>query len=80
MEKGLFPLPSTPSFSPSRSQKLEALLPSKPDEPVVDNEAEEVHMIDFEGTRGAEGSRREAYHDSGDEDDEPRGGMGCAHQ
>ena len=69
-----------PFLSSLCSQKLEALLPSKPDEPVVDNEAEEVDMIDFEGTRGAEGGQKEAYHDSDDDDDEPRGGMGCAHQ
>lgn len=69
----------TPSFF-SLSQKLEALLPAKPDEPVVDTEAEEVDMIDFEGTRGAEDSRREAYHDSDDEEEGVGTRMGCSHQ
>ena len=60
-------------------QELESLLPDKPVEPKVGDEAEEVNMIDYESTRGVGGSQREAYDDS--DDDEPSGHrVGCAHQ
>ena len=73
------PLPLSPSSS---LQVLASLLPPPPPvEPAVD--AEEVDMIEFEGTKGDEGDhRREAYNDSDDEDG-PRvhsHGMGCTQQ
>jgi len=48
-------------------QELESLLPDKPVEPIVGEEAEEVNMIDYESTRGVGGSQREAYDDSDDD-------------
>ena len=62
-------------------QKLEAFLPSKPGEPSLGPDVEEVDMVDFEGTRGAEGRSREVYADSDDEDYHGGGQrVGCSHQ
>ena len=46
-------------------------------------DAEEVDMIEFEGTKGEDGSQRGEAYDSSDEDEGPRGGhshVGCSQQ
>lgn len=65
-------------------QLLEKLLPTKPDEPGIGPEDEEVDMIDMEGTRGFEsGGRKDAYNEDDSDDDEGMAGghrVGCAQQ
>lgn len=64
-------------------QKLKSLLPrSRRREDSVSDEAEEVDMIEFEGTKGSEGDHRgEAYDDEDDEGPRPgHGHVGCSQQ
>ena len=69
-------------FAP-RSQKLVSLLPKKRAIVSPSEDAEEVDMIELEGTKGAEGDHKggEAYDDSDDEEGQ-RGHshMGCTQQ
>lgn len=49
----------------------------------VSEDAEEVDMIEFEGTKGSEGDHRgEAYDDNDDDEGPPRGHshVGCSQQ
>ena len=68
----------------THTQELEGLLPTRPDEVEInEEEAEEVDMIESEGTRGVEGSGRRDAYDSDDDDDDGMGGghrMGCSQQ
>ncbi len=43
--------PHTHASTHTHAQELEALLPTRPDPPALDPEAEEVDMIESEGTR-----------------------------
>lgn len=64
-------------------QKLEKLLPARPDEPEADDEMEEVHMMDYEGTRDQGGQRAEAYDEQDEDDGYPSHGgqrVGCQQQ
>ena len=61
-------------------QKLESLLPSRPDEPVISEDMEEVNMIEYEGTRGGEDGHKEVYDESDEEDIAGGHRVGCAHQ
>ena len=59
------------------SQKLEQLLPAKPDEPIVGDDAEEVHLLDLADTKGMDAMDEEDS-DEGEMAGGPR--VGCAHQ
>ena len=61
-------------------QKLEALLPARPDGPLISDDMEEVNMMEYEGTRGGEDGHREAYDESDDEDGGIGQRIGCSHQ
>ena len=59
------------------------LLPTKPDNPEIREDMEEVNMIDIEGTRSADTHKSEVYDNS--DDDDGGGGMhgqrvGCQQQ
>ena len=50
---------------------------------MASEDAEEVDMIEFEGTKGEDGGHRGEAYDSSDEDEGPRGGhshVGCSQQ
>ena len=58
-------------------------MPARPDEPAVDDEMEDVHMIDYEDTPGhGGGGRGEAYDNQSDDEDGPGHGqrVGCQQQ
>lgn len=57
--------------------KLEQLLPAKPDEPIVGDDAEEVHLLDLADTKGMDAMDEEDS-DEGEMAGGPR--VGCAHQ
>ncbi len=75
----------TPPHTPhTHTQELECLLPTRPGPPALDPEAEEVDMIESEGTRGVGGAQGGgAIYDEDEEDDERVGGaqrVGCSQQ
>ena len=62
---------------------LECLLPTRPDPPALDPEAEEVDMIESEGTRGVGGAQGDGAIYDEDEEDERVGRaqrVGCSQQ
>lgn len=63
-------------------KKLESLLPSRPDEPPISEDMEDVNMMEFEGTRGLgdDSHRGEAYDESDDEDGPGGHRVGCSQQ
>ncbi|KAJ6665947.1 hypothetical protein lerEdw1_000850 [Lerista edwardsae] len=69
-------------ISPEKLTELEDLLPARPEVPNIISEAEEVDLQEFDTTRGSSGGqRREAYHDSSDDESGHHGpGVQCAHQ
>ena len=65
------------------TQELECLLPTGPDPPALDPEAEEADMIESEGTRGVGGAQGGGAIYDENEEDEGVGGaqrVGCSQQ
>ena len=67
-----------------RVQGLEKLLPARPDEPIIDDDMEEVHMADFDESQGNIGGGRggEVYNEGSDDDEYGGHGhrVGCQQQ
>ncbi|XP_064393355.1 dnaJ homolog subfamily A member 2-like [Halichondria panicea] len=75
--------PDSGFLEESQLKVLECLLPTGPDPPALDPEAEEVDMIESEGTRGVGGAQRGGAIYDEDEEDEGVGGaqrVGCSQQ
>ncbi len=65
------------------SQELEKLLPARPNNPIIDEDVEEVHMAEFDESQGYIGGGRggEVYHEGSDDDDGAHGHrVGCQQQ
>lgn len=64
----------------SRLKTLETHLPTRPTQPTIPQESEEVYLMAEADSRGSDSQRREAYHEEDSDDDENGSHVRCAQQ
>ena len=67
-------------FSLIGFQTLETHLPTRPTQPTIPQESEEVYLMAEADSRGSDSQRREAYHEEDSDDDENGSHVRCAQQ